>query len=222
MSALTPHSREWYAALAARTGGYVHPWRQTLAGPSGEALFDALLEPLLTPDTRVLEAGCGHGVDAARFAPRVAHWTGYDFTPASLVRAQRDVPGATFVEWDSSSAPIPAGLRGPFDLIVSRRGPTSVIPHLRTLAAPGARVLGVHAGGEAVAARIAGRLALAGLEVATGWSVRVRGHLPTFQDARLHTEFNGGTLTEAEWAARVTADGLPFMEERYVWLARLP
>ena len=125
------HSREGYARLARELAGYAHPWRRELRGPDPELTFDLLLSSLLTPETRVLEAGCGHGPDARRFGPLAASWTAYDFIPEFLKRARREAPHAHFHEWNGRGA-VPAGLRGPFDLIVSRRGPTSVILRLPT------------------------------------------------------------------------------------------
>ena len=99
-------------------------------------------------------AGSGHGRDAERYAPRVQSYTGYDFTPAYIEHARRSVPQAAFVVWDSSREPVPDFGRR-FDLVISRRGPTSVIPHLPELCAPGARVLCIHpaSGAERVQAR---------------------------------------------------------------------
>lgn len=74
---LKPHSRAWYAHLAAETGVYDYPWTQVLSAPSAETLFDTLLEDLLTPEAHVLEAGCGYGRDAQRFAGRVQSYTGF-------------------------------------------------------------------------------------------------------------------------------------------------
>lgn len=67
-----PHSREWYARLARELGGYRLPWTRVLSGPDPELTFDLTLDSLLTSQTRVLEASCGHGPDAARFGPRAA------------------------------------------------------------------------------------------------------------------------------------------------------
>jgi cyclopropane fatty-acyl-phospholipid synthase-like methyltransferase len=39
--------------------------------PEPETTFTSILESLLEPNMRVLEAGCGHGPDAARYASRV-------------------------------------------------------------------------------------------------------------------------------------------------------
>ncbi len=137
---MKPHSRAWYVQLAAQTGIYEYPWTQVLSAPSGETLFDALLEELLTPEAHMLEAGCGHGRDAQRYAGRVQSYTGYDFTPVYVARARENVPEAEFVLWDSSCEPVPESFERRFDLVFSRRGPTSVVLHLPELCAPGARV----------------------------------------------------------------------------------
>ena len=130
-----------------------------LSTPSGEVLFDTLLETLLTPEAHVLEAGCGHGRDAQRYAGWVQSYTGYDFTPAYVARARENVPEAEFVVWDSSRESVPESFKGRFDLVVSRRGPTSVILHLAELCAPGARVLCIHPEDGSVEARVGERLA---------------------------------------------------------------
>ena len=140
---LKPHSKAWYAKLAAETGVYDHPWTQELSAPGGELLFDALLEELLTPEINVLEAGGGHGRDAKRYAPQVRSYTGYDFTPVYVEHARQNAPQAEFVVWDSKREPAPEFGRR-FNLVVSRRGPTSVIPYLPELCAPGAKVLCIH------------------------------------------------------------------------------
>ena len=218
-----PHSKAWYAELAAKTGVYEYPWTQVLSAPSGEALFDALLENLLTPELNVLEAGCGHGRDAGRYAPRVKSYTGYDFTPAYVERARKDVPRAAFVVWDSSREPVPDfGQR--FDLIISRRGPTSVISHLPELCAPGAHVFSVHPGdGET---RVKERLMQADLEPDAEWHVRVKGFLPTFKDFTAYRQFHGDERTldelEAEWDEGKGAEGFPTEERRYLYRLQMP
>jgi SAM-dependent methyltransferase len=125
-----PQSRAWLQHLAKTQGGYFYPWSQTLEASGGEQHFDALLESLLAPQTHVLEAGCAEGKDAARFGSKVASWTGYDFVPEFLELARQNVPSTEFVYWHSSKQPTPKSLQNHFDLVVSRRGPTSVIDHL--------------------------------------------------------------------------------------------
>ncbi len=220
---LKPHSKAWYAQLAAKTGVYEYPWVQDLTAPSGEALFDALLEDLLRPELNVLEAGCGHGLDAQRYAPRVQSYTGYDFTPVYVERARQNAPRAEFVVWDSSREPVPEFGRR-FDLVMSRRGPTSVIPHLLELCTLGARVLCIApADGEA---RVKGRLAQAGLEPDSEWHVRVKGILPTKEDFVAYRRFGGDEhpleALYAEWDEGKEARGFPMEERRYIYLAHMP
>jgi len=218
----TPHSQGWYVSLADQHGRYEHPWKQRLLGPGGEDLYTSLLEAHLAPNARVLEAGCGHGPDAARYAPRVARWVGYDFAPGFLETARREVPGAEFVVWHSGREAPPTTVRPPFDLIVSRRGPTSVIDHLGVLAAPGASFLYVGPGGDDLATRVRTRLAANGVVPAAEWTVRARGFLPTFEDYALRCAYNSSEPSRAEWEAGATDEGLCFVEERFVCLARLP
>ncbi len=220
---LKPHSKAWYAQLAAKTGVYEYPWTQNLSAPGGEELFDVLLEHFLTPETNVLEAGCGHGRDAKRYVPQVRSYTGYDFTPPYVERAEENAPQAEFVVWDSKREPIPAFGRR-FDLVMSRRGPTSVIPHLPELCVPGARVLCIHP--EHGEARVKERLAQLGLEPQAEWRVRVKGFLSTLEDFVVYRQFHGDgrSLEELhiEWDEGGKAQGFPVEESRYIYLAQIP
>ncbi len=220
---LKPHSKAWYTKLAAETGTYDYPWTQELSAPSGESLFDALSEELLTPETNVLEAGCGHGLDAQRYVRKVQSYTGYDFAAAYIERAKQNAPQAEFVLWDSSREPVPEFGRR-FDLVMSRRGPTSVIPHLPALCAPGAKVLCIHPGdGEA---RVEARLAQIGLEPDGQWRVRAKGFVPTKEDFIAYRRFHGDEriLEElyAEWNEGKEARGFLVEEGRYIYLAHMP
>lgn len=210
------HSREGYARLARELAGYAHPWRRELRGPDPELTFDLLLSSLLTPQTRVLEAGCGHGPDARRFGPLAASWTAYDFIPEFLERARREAPHAHFHEWNGRGA-VPAGLRGPFDLIVSRRGPTSVILRLPELAAPGAHFL--YVGPCRHVPQVPERLAQVGWTVLGEWQASVRAVVPTWEDWVTRCRFMDEAARPEEWAARATPRGLPCQEERHIVLA---
>lgn len=187
---LKPHSWEWYARLARELGGYRHPWARVLDGPDPELTFDALLAERLGPGGRVLEAGCGHGPDAARFASQVARWAAFDAVPELVTQARGNTPHADIHEWNAKGE-VPPGLRGPFDLIVSRRGPTSVI----------------------------GRLAAVGWAVRGEWRVSVRARVSTRQDWGRRCEWMTEPGRVPEWDAHAGPDGLPYREERYVVLA---
>jgi SAM-dependent methyltransferase len=184
--------------------------------PEPETTFTSILESLLEPNMRVLEAGCGHGPDAARYASRVACWTAYDRQLELLTLARGNAPEAQFTLWDGRS-PVPAALSGPFDLICSRRGPTSVIPHLTTLAAEGARFLYVGLGLGVPQAEF--RLAEVGWAILGEWRERVRGWLPTWEDYCLRCEFMNTAPDPALWNREATERGLPYFEERYTVLS---
>lgn len=49
------------------------------------------LEPLLKPDTRVLEIGCGSGITMFRLAPQVALYYGVDMSQAMIERNRREL-----------------------------------------------------------------------------------------------------------------------------------
>ncbi|WP_424949651.1 class I SAM-dependent methyltransferase [Deinococcus sp.] len=216
MRRLEPHSREWYARQAWERGGYFHPWKRTLDGPEPESTFNSLLESLIGPTARVLEAGCGHGPDAARYAAQVARWTAYDRQPELLELARRNAPEAHLALWDGRGS-IPAALAGPFDLIVSRRGPTSIVPHLAVLAAEGARFLYVGPGLDVP--QIGRRLNDVGWVVLGEWRERARAWLPTEADYRLRCEFMNMTPDPDLWQREASGRGLPYFEERHTLLA---
>ena len=213
-----PHSREWYAQIARELGTYQHPWTRHLDGPDPELTYDALLSAVLSGDMWVLEAGCADGKDAARFGPHASAWVGYDREPGFLDAAQQNAPDAAFTVWDGKGE-IPSALRGPFDLIVSRRGPTSVIDHLSALAAPGARFL--YVGPDALNAPALARACLEaiGWTVLGEWSLRVRAWLPTEDDDRARSAFLGEDHDPERWAATAETRGRAYWEERSVLLA---
>jgi SAM-dependent methyltransferase len=211
-----PHSREWYARQARERGGYFHPWNRALGGPEPEQVFDLLLQGLLATRPRVLEAGCGHGPDAARFGGLSASWTAYDRQPELLDLAASTAPEANYVLWDGKGR-VPDVLQGPFDLIVSRRGPTSVIEHLPTFAAPGARFL--YVGPRLDVPEVPQRLSTAGWVLLGEWRTRVRAWLPGEADYLLRCEFMNETPDPEAWQRDADPRGLPYFEERYTVLA---
>jgi len=206
-------------------GAYEYPWTQVLSAPGGETLFDGLLEKLLTPERHVLEAGCGHGRDAQRYAHRVRSYTGYDFIPAFMARARQNAPEAEFVLWDSSRGPMPETFKGRFNLVVSRRGPTSVILHLRELCARDAYVLCIHPDDGSVEARVRERLAGVGLAPGAQWQACVKGVLPRLEDFVAYRRFHGDerelVALQVEWDEGAK-QGFPIEERSYLYLVRMP
>ena len=172
---MKPHSREWYFKLARDLGTYGHPWTRHIDGPDPELIYDALLSNLLAGGMWVLEAGCADGRDAARFGSYAAAWTGYDREEEFVRLARQKVPQAAFAVWDGKSE-LSLMLRGPYDLIVSRRGPTSVIDHLPEVAAPEARFL--YVGPTFDVPSVPEKLSAIGWQVLGEWRTRVPASLP--------------------------------------------
>lgn len=221
---MQPQSREWFLHLAQTQGGYFYPWNQVLLAPGGEQLFDALLEPLLSLKMQVLEAGCAEGKDAARFAKGVAGWTGYDFIAEFLELARQKVPHARFVQWNSAKELPPFDCK--FDLIVSRRGPTSLIDHLLVLATPKAKVLCIHPWDDESVDKVHSRLGAIGLKPSAEWFIAVKGWLPTLEDFLAYRRFVGDSRADLElfqqWQLEAVPEGFPIEEQRYIWQADLP
>lgn len=215
-----PHSQDWYAAL--QTSDYALPWTQHLLEVSGETIFDALLERHICASMSVLEAGCAGGRDAALYAPKVKSWTGYDFAPQFLKTARaRQLPNAVFVDWHSRREEIPADIsrRAPFDLIVSRRGPTSVIQHLPALAAENSQFVYVGPRGTDLLEEITAKLEDVAWQITWSAVVEAHGFLPSFEDYALRAEFNNQPILRADYDAGVTARGFPILETRCVIVA---
>ncbi len=201
---------------------YAHPWKQELLEVSGETIFDTFLERHVSPAKSVLEAGCAGGRDAALYAPKVKSWLGYDFTPQFLETARaRQLPNATFVDWHSRSDDIPAAIsdRAPFDLIVSRRGPTSVIQHLPALAASDSHFLYVGPRGADLLEEIVAKLESVNWQVTWSAVVMARGFLPTFEEYTLYNEFGALPVSRVAFDAVATARGFPIVETKCVVVA---
>ncbi|MEO5989933.1 MAG: class I SAM-dependent methyltransferase [Candidatus Eisenbacteria bacterium] len=70
----------------------------------------------LRPGARVLDAGCGNGLPAARELARRCAVTGIDLSPVNVERARKLVPGARFMCADMTTVAIEPGS---FDAIVA-------------------------------------------------------------------------------------------------------
>ncbi|AWN24357.1 SAM-dependent methyltransferase [Deinococcus irradiatisoli] len=211
-----PHSREWYAKLARDLGTYGQPWKRHIDGPDPELIYDALLSNLLGGGMWVLEAGCADGRDAARFGSYAAAWTGYDREEAFIRLAKQQAPQAAFAVWDGQSE-VPLMLRGPYDLIVSRRGPTSVIDHLPAVAAPEARFL--YVGPALNVPQVPEKLGAIGWQVLGEWRTQVRAWLPTEEADRARSAFLGEPHDPERWEREAEERGRAYWEERLTVLA---
>jgi SAM-dependent methyltransferase len=142
MSTLSDLDRE----LAGRYGSYasyptgVDPILVETYGDGPADEVDRLLDIFATPESRVLDLGCGAGFTLCRLAQRVAAIWGFDLDTNLLDAARQRVaslglanvtlvPGNVAVPGDV--APLPDGA---FDVVLSRRGPNvnaSLMPKLK-------------------------------------------------------------------------------------------
>lgn len=144
------HSDEWYDHLANQQSGYYYPWQSEIGQRNGEAAFLELLEDHLTPETRVLEVGCGHGDLALNIAPRCHSVIAYDRVPAyiELAKANQQSAAVSNVEfvchnaWDGSAVNLPAN-PGSIDLIIGRRAPLHWLTGARQVCRGEATLIGL-------------------------------------------------------------------------------
>jgi SAM-dependent methyltransferase len=142
---LMPQSAPWCERLALEQRGYFYDWSSTLEPGNGEDLYTELVDKELRPSLDVVDAGCGHGPDVLRVAPRVRSVLGYDRVAAFIDLAEqerraRGIDNARFVCADSKPAGIPVAPKT-IDLFLSRRGPRNWIADAKRAGRPGAVLL---------------------------------------------------------------------------------
>lgn len=104
--------------------GY-YEWRYSGPSDNHHYLLPALRSCLPPPGGRLVDLGCGNGFLTAQLAEDGWTATGVEGTPTGVAQARQSWPGLTFVQHDLD-VPLPASLRGAFDVVVS----TDVIEHL--------------------------------------------------------------------------------------------
>lgn len=178
--------RDWYEACASRFGGYLKLWDSRFEGEDGEAAFTAFLRETIRPHHRVLDVGCGDGIYTLHMSALAEQVTGVDFSPAMIALARRHqqsaaIPNVTFRCCSTSQGPLPFPDQS-FDLIFSRRGPTSHLADARRLLRPGGLVAGIHTGARD---EIIGRLETAGFSVLRNQQFLGTEIMPTLTDFAL-------------------------------------
>jgi SAM-dependent methyltransferase len=221
-------TKGWYNHVATTQGGYVQTWSSTKEGRSGEDAFSERLHALLEAHQTVLDAGCGSGEFALALASRVRHVVGFDYAEKMVEAAWANAvlggqPNVTFVQSDARSF---AWEPEAFDIIYSRRGPTSILLRPELLR-PGGWLLGVHSGNlEAIRER----LDASGLEAVELETFETLERFPTREDfAKFWSRMPGHPdYLSAEHAAELDelaaqhrdGHGLVVLEWRVVWRAR--
>lgn len=89
-------------------------WRERIEGDPRDEWRDELAARL-PDDARVLELGCGNGVDARVLAERF-QVTGVDISAEQISRARAAVPAATFIQADFTEIELPSAS---FDAVAS-------------------------------------------------------------------------------------------------------
>jgi SAM-dependent methyltransferase len=80
-------------------------------------LLEALADGWIAAPGRVLDLGCGLGIEVAALADRGFQAVGIDISPVAIERAQRSHPGVEFVVGDVLELPFEDGS---FDVIIDR------------------------------------------------------------------------------------------------------
>ncbi|HWI50847.1 MAG TPA: class I SAM-dependent methyltransferase [Symbiobacteriaceae bacterium] len=180
--------QDWYEAYARRFGGYRKLWDSRMEGEDGEAAFTAFLRQTVRPHHRVLDVGCGDGLYTLHLSALAEHVTGLDYSPEMIALARRNqqsaaIPNASFVCGSTSGGAALPFPEQSFDLIYSRRGPTSHLADARRLLRPGGLVAGIHTGARD---EILHRLTAAGFRILRNDEYRGTEVIPTREDYALY------------------------------------
>ncbi|MEX0941905.1 MAG: methyltransferase domain-containing protein [Pseudomonadales bacterium] len=144
------HSNTWYDNLAKVQQGYYYPWRSIVGDRNGEQAFIDLVMEHLTPDTRVLEVGCGHGDLALQLAPHCALITAYDRVQSYIDIANRNketagIDNVNYLCYDmlapALDEPVLPVEAKSVDLVIGRRAPLHWIEDARRACRPGATLI---------------------------------------------------------------------------------
>lgn len=137
---------EWYDMIARKNGGYRSNAVFSIEGLSGEAVFEDRLKDILPNYTSVLDAGCGHGEFTIKMAKYTRSIVGFDNSIEMIKIAHNlkdyyNVNNVDFV-YAGTKEQLPFEDEQ-FNLIYSRRGPTSILNHSRVLRSGGI-IMGIH------------------------------------------------------------------------------
>ncbi|RKR92032.1 methyltransferase family protein [Micromonospora pisi] len=110
---------------------YIDRFRRLAAEGADLAGEARLLDAIVAPASRILDAGCGTGRVGAALAARGHHVVGVDADPALVESARADHPDLTLLVGDLAELDLPsAGEPEPFDAVV-------VAGNVMTFVAPG-------------------------------------------------------------------------------------
>lgn len=141
-------SKEWYDQIALKNQGYKSNAIFRVEGLSGETVFETELIELLKNSQHALDAGCGDGEFTLRMSAFGNEITGFDNSKELLKLAQerlavQKLENVNFVFSSTKESNTMPFEEESFDLIYSRRGPTSIINHHHLLK-KGGIMIGIH------------------------------------------------------------------------------
>lgn len=98
---------------------YIERFRKMAAAGSDLAGEARLIDALVAPGSRILDAGCGPGRVGAELYRRGHHVVGVDVDPELIAAAVEDYPGPTWLQGDLAELDLSArGITEPFDAAV--------------------------------------------------------------------------------------------------------
>ncbi|OZB96139.1 class I SAM-dependent methyltransferase [Paenibacillus sp. XY044] len=143
---ITPHSPEWYSKLNSSVGAYRYPWNSTFEMPNAEMMFAEHLSSRITPDSRVLDVGCGHGDFTSIWGYKAKEVIGIDNRENFIKRAEinnnHESTKYLVVNADDE-LPFPDHY---FDIVYTKKGPWLYKEASRILKQSGI-ILGLYHGG---------------------------------------------------------------------------
>lgn len=147
-------SMDWYDMIAIRNGGYKSDAVYEVVGRSGENVFEERLVELIKTSESVLDAGCGHGEFTLKMAQFSKKIVGFD-NSKELIKIANQLKSDTMMNHlkfvlagtnDEEGLPFH---KESFDLIYTRRGPTSILHHTHLLK-PNGIIFGIHSASKEV------------------------------------------------------------------------
>lgn len=220
---------EWYDTIAKRLGGYVQNWKHDVHGLSGEDVFERLLVEHITNESILLDAGCSHGDFTMKWSKLCQRIIGIDNSQEMIHAAQQlaatlELPNVEF-HYASTKAGLPFNAES-FDIIYSRRGPTSIIQFAHLLK-PGGLMLGIHSTNRG---KVEEQLSESQLQDIQIYEYLATMTFPTQEDfIRFLSRIPGNPdYTSADYAEEVihlvntyTHEGvITYPEYRYIWTGR--